>query len=428
MKMKLGILLSGGKDSVYAAYLASQTDELACAITIVSENEESYMFHTPNIEWVKLQAESMGLPLIIVKTKGEKEKELSELATAIAKAQKEHGIEGVITGAVASQYQASRVQKICAELDLFCLNPLWQIDQVKLLRNLLRDGFDIIISGVFGYPLDESFLGAKIDEAMIKQLIEFSKKYKLNPAGEGGEIETFVIDCPLFEKKIIIDESSKKYDNHSGNYYIEKAHMKVSEIKENSKYPLWECAAKPEVLVVSTTAHEIFEHEFVRPITDILTECNVGFRVAALEELKDASGVKVAIITGTAFKDNEFLKHKHNFKELKIPILGICAGAELLLPEDCVLEKIIEIGPVKLEELNEDNLTSNLEGKEAYFLHQHGIRGVPLTNELVGLLATKEGIAAFKWKEKEHYGFQFHPEVSQKEIIRKYIWQNLKTK
>ncbi len=221
--MKLGILLSGGKDSLYAAYLANKEHELVCAITVLSENKESYMFHTPNIELVRLQAKSMHLPLITITTKGEKEKELDDLTRAIKQAKKEYNIEGVLTGAVASQYQASRVQRICAQQKLWAINPLWQINQIQLLQELLKKHFEIIISGVFGYPLDETWLGTRITKETISKLKILQEKFQLNPAGEGGEIETFVTNCPLFEKKILVQASKKEYENYAGVYHITKA-------------------------------------------------------------------------------------------------------------------------------------------------------------------------------------------------------------
>ena len=82
--MKCGILFSGGKDSTYAAYLVKKyRNEISCLITLISENPESYMFHIPNIELVKLQAESMGIPLIFLETEGVKEEELKDLKEAI---------------------------------------------------------------------------------------------------------------------------------------------------------------------------------------------------------------------------------------------------------------------------------------------------------------------------------------------------------
>ena len=119
--MKSAILFSGGKDSCYSAYKAKQSGyKLACLISIFSKNPESYMFHTPNIKLVKQQSEVMDTPLIIQETKGEKEIELKDLEKAIKKAKEKYKIDTVVTGALASNYQASRIKKICDKLKLKC--------------------------------------------------------------------------------------------------------------------------------------------------------------------------------------------------------------------------------------------------------------------------------------------------------------------
>jgi len=223
--VKLGVLFSGGKDSVFACRRAMETDSVDCLITIVSENPESYMFHTPNVRWAHLVAEAIGVPQIIWQTLGEEEAELSDLRDAIAAAKEMHGIEGVVTGAIESVYQAARVQRICRELDLWCFNPLWQIDQVEYLRLLVSEGFLVIITGVFAYPLDESWVGATIDDALIRKLESLQKKYKINPSGEGGELETFVLDGPIFRKKIEILKAKKTYENYRGHLIIEEARL-----------------------------------------------------------------------------------------------------------------------------------------------------------------------------------------------------------
>ena len=106
--MKIASLFSGGKDSVYSSYIAKkQGHELMCLITLFSSNKESYMFHTPSIEKTKYQAKTMNLPLLIQKTKGKKEEELKDLETAIKKAIKKYKIQGIVTGAIKSEYQAS---------------------------------------------------------------------------------------------------------------------------------------------------------------------------------------------------------------------------------------------------------------------------------------------------------------------------------
>ena len=203
--MKLGVLFSGGKDSVYSAYLAKQQGhELVCLISVFSENPESYMFHTPSISKVKYQAKSMGIPILIQKTKGEKEAELKDLEEAIKKAKEKYQIEGIVTGALKSVYQASRIQKICDKLNLKCINPLWQKNEIEYLEELIKNKFEIIITGVFAYPLDQTWLGRKIDSKFIEDVKKLSEKYKIHPAGEGGEFETFVLNCPLFKKHLKI--------------------------------------------------------------------------------------------------------------------------------------------------------------------------------------------------------------------------------
>ena len=87
--MRLGVLFSGGKDSTLALHLAAEKEEVACLITVVSKNKESYMFHTPNIDVTALQAEALGLPLVSVVTEGKKEEELADLEKAIAEAQRQ---------------------------------------------------------------------------------------------------------------------------------------------------------------------------------------------------------------------------------------------------------------------------------------------------------------------------------------------------
>jgi ABC transporter with metal-binding/Fe-S-binding domain ATP-binding protein len=206
--MKCGVLFSGGKDSTYAAFLARENNhEISCLISIISKNPESYMFHTPSIRKVKKQAEVMDIPLITQETKGEKEKELIDLKKAIRRAISEYNIECIVTGAVESEYQASRIQKICDDLNLDCFNSLWQKDQFELLEDLIKNRFKIIITGVFAYPLNETWLGREIDNKFIEDVKPLFNKYKVNPAGEGGEFETFVLNCPLFDRELkVVDK------------------------------------------------------------------------------------------------------------------------------------------------------------------------------------------------------------------------------
>ncbi len=223
--MKLGVLFSGGKDSTLALHKAAEKEEVACLITLVSQNKESYMFHTPNINWTRLQAEALELPLISKETLGKKEDELADLEEAIAQAAEQLHVEGIVTGAIESVYQAERVQRICHRLDLWCFNPLWKKNQRALLEELMEKRFKVIISGIFAYPMDEKWLGKEIDSQVISRLLALQQGFGISPSGEGGEIETTVLDAPLFRKKIEILDSEVEAKGNSGVFRIKQARL-----------------------------------------------------------------------------------------------------------------------------------------------------------------------------------------------------------
>ena len=222
--MNAAVLFSGGKDSVYATFLAKKYGlTISCLLTMFSENKESYMFHTPSISKVEKQAEVMDLPLLIQITKGEKESELADLEHIIKHARDDFDVQAIITGAVESAYQASRVQQICDRLNIDCFNPLWQKDQLELLKEIIEHGFDVIITGVFAYPLTDEWLGRHLDNVFLTEVTDLQDKYQINPAGEGGEFESLVVNCPLFERalKIISTKTTGKGNSWSMEVELE---------------------------------------------------------------------------------------------------------------------------------------------------------------------------------------------------------------
>jgi asparagine synthase (glutamine-hydrolysing) len=184
------------------------------------------MYHTPNITLVHLQAEASGIPLVVQETHGEKEKELEDLKKGLQRAQHEFGIEGVVTGALYSNYQRQRIEGICDELGLKIFSPLWHIDQTKYMYQLLRDGFVVTLSSVAAEGLDASWLMRPLDEEMIRKLISIDTKIGINVAFEGGEAESLVLDCPLFSKRIeIIDSEIKKDGSCSAQLLVHDARL-----------------------------------------------------------------------------------------------------------------------------------------------------------------------------------------------------------
>ncbi|MFX0207048.1 MAG: diphthine--ammonia ligase [Candidatus Hodarchaeota archaeon] len=225
--LKLGALVSSGKDSLYALHLMRQRNyAIHCLISVRSQNPYSWMFHTPNIELVHLQAQALGIPLVFVETRGEKEQELQDLQHAIQQAIEKYQIEGVISGALYSNYQRTRIEQIADLLDLKVFSPLWHTDQEREMRQLVEAGFEVIFSSVASMGLNKSWLGKIITHADIDKLKDLNKKIGLNIAGEGGEYESLVLYGPGFSHRIVIDEYETIEENSiTAKTIIKKAHL-----------------------------------------------------------------------------------------------------------------------------------------------------------------------------------------------------------
>jgi diphthine-ammonia ligase len=134
-------------------------------------------------------------------------------------------VEGVVSGAIASNYQKVRIQRICEQLGLECVAPLWHKNPLELLEELLTLRFEVIVTGIYAYGLDKTWLGRRLDEAAVADLMELNRKYGVSVVGEGGEYETLVIDAPFFKKRIKIVEAEKFWKNQNGYYGITKAEL-----------------------------------------------------------------------------------------------------------------------------------------------------------------------------------------------------------
>ena len=196
--MKLAALISGGKDSSFAIYRAMQEGHTVTdLVTIKPESEDSYMFHSANIHLTELISQACGIPLTSRPSSGKKEQELDDLQDALRSVK----VDGVVAGAIASEYQASRVRRICDDLGLTMYAPLWHREPEGLLREMIRC-MDIRMVKVAALGLDESWLGRRFDERLVEELKALSRKYRIHMAGEGGEYETLVLDAPYYKKRI----------------------------------------------------------------------------------------------------------------------------------------------------------------------------------------------------------------------------------
>jgi diphthine-ammonia ligase len=221
--MKLAVLFSGGKDSNYALYWAlNQGFDVTHLVAIIPKKDDSYMFHVPCIGYTRLQAESIGIPLIQQEVSGVKEKEVSELECVLARLD----IDGIVSGAVASEYQKTRLDSICENLKLRSYAPLWHKNQGQLLRDMINAGFKVMMVGIAAEGLDEGWLGRILTLEDVEKLEEIGRRHKINVSGEGGEYETFVLDGPIYKRPISIIESARRMTaKNAGTLEILKAEL-----------------------------------------------------------------------------------------------------------------------------------------------------------------------------------------------------------
>ena len=225
--MKLAALFSGGKDSTYSIYLAKQMGhDVVCLITIFPKSSSSHLLHFPNIELTKLQSVTLKIPQITsISNSDELSEETKVLKTLLEKAKLDFQIDGLVHGGISSEFQKQNFEKICKENNLDIIAPLWKINPKEYMNNLLNSKFKFILTSVSSDGLDETWLGKIISVDDVSLLSKLSTKYGFNLNFEGGEAETFVMDCPLYSHPIMINKSQMIWDGYRGRFEIEDASL-----------------------------------------------------------------------------------------------------------------------------------------------------------------------------------------------------------
>ena len=220
--MKVAALFSGGKDSTYAIYLAqSKGWDVTRLITMVPEKGESHMFHIPNVGLCGMLAEAMGIPHVALPTAGVEELELEDLRKALTCL----NVQGIVSGAIASDYQHARIDRLCHEQGLASLSPIWRWKQENVLGDIVAAGFKVMIVGVYADGMGREWLGRILDRNSLKELAALSEKNRMNISGEGGEFETLVLDGPNYRKRLEIAGSQTIWHGTRGELKITEARL-----------------------------------------------------------------------------------------------------------------------------------------------------------------------------------------------------------
>lgn len=200
--MRVAVLFSGGKDSVFAAFCCQSMGWDVVLLTI-EPSEHSTMFHHPNVKWCKRQAQEMGLEIRMVKAGGASE--AAELE-AVKKELAVLKVDGVVAGAIESEYQKERVDRIAHELGIRSFAPIWRAGEA-LLQEQVRY-FETYIVAVAAEGLSEGMLTRKFDADFVRYLKGL--KPAVSPHLEGGEGETFVANAPFFRQGLKVNEWKRK--------------------------------------------------------------------------------------------------------------------------------------------------------------------------------------------------------------------------
>jgi ABC transporter with metal-binding/Fe-S-binding domain ATP-binding protein len=222
-RVRVAALFSGGKDSAYAAHVAEQWGwDVPYLVTVQPRGEDSMMFHWPNTHLTPLLAQAWGKAHVLAPVSGEPEREVDELGEAL----RPLGIDGIVSGAVASEYQRTRLERMGHRLGLKTVAPLWHKDPLELLRSLRQAGFEAIVAGCFAEGLSEAWLGRPLDDAAQRELARLQHAKGIHPGGEGGEYESLVLAGPSWRSRLEIVRADKEWHRDRGVLRVREARLR----------------------------------------------------------------------------------------------------------------------------------------------------------------------------------------------------------
>ena len=226
--MRVAILGSGGKDSAYATWWARMRGwDVKAVVTMCVTGEDSMMFQTQGVAIAGMQAASAGIPWLPILTSGEMDEEMGDLenglrglsnpneamesswpdgwdSSSIMIHSGELKLDGIVSGALRSDFQKTRIELMCQRLGMHSFSPLWHTPPNSHMRSLCEHGFDVMIASVSSEGLGREWLGKRLVMGNLGELEELSKKFRFNVDGEGGEFETLVLGAPHMNRDIQI--------------------------------------------------------------------------------------------------------------------------------------------------------------------------------------------------------------------------------
>lgn len=195
---------SGGKDSCYALMLTlKQGNHVVALLNMMNENEKVSRSHGISLSILQQQADALGIPLTGIPSTWENYQE--NYVKALHQLKKEHLIDGVVFGDIDIDSHKEWEEKVCSEVHLKALLPLWQQNRKQLVNDMIDSGIKAIIVSC-NNQLGISFLGREITKDLVQEL----ENMGVDACGENGEYHTLVLDCPLFSSPIVVPSFKKQ--------------------------------------------------------------------------------------------------------------------------------------------------------------------------------------------------------------------------
>ena len=214
--MRIAVLSSGGKDSSAAWWWAMCRGwEIAAVVTVDIQDGDSHMFQVPSTKWVERQALLANVPWVNVPASGSVEDEIEALEQALSKLE----IDGIVSGALRSDFQKQRLECMSQRLNIHSFSPLWHQTPIEHLKGMVEAGFQIMLTSVSCEGLDHTWLGHVLTESSLLELHALSKQHRFNVDGEGGEYETFVLGGPIWSRALRV-EGSEEHSASRGIFAI----------------------------------------------------------------------------------------------------------------------------------------------------------------------------------------------------------------
>jgi len=200
--MNYAVSWSGGKDGCLACFRAMRSGyTISHLVNFISKEHGKVSFHRIEPELIRLQAEAIGIPLLQKETTWEGyEQEFKEAVRSLIP----NDVKGMIFGDIYIQEHRDWVERVCGELGIEAVEPLWGSDPEKILTDFIDAGFEAIVVTAKPDLFGSEWIGHTVDREFLRYL----RERKIDICGENGEYHTFVTYGPLFKKRIRIYKSS----------------------------------------------------------------------------------------------------------------------------------------------------------------------------------------------------------------------------